>query len=109
MGPARLEVSPEGVVRTCRLACDCRKQGHGPRRKEYIMKTSRKARNGSKVIRIMSFGFKPGAPPSDAALTIDCRGLTNPHYVDELRAKTGPSRAVAEFLKADREVQALLG
>jgi len=72
------------------------------------MTSSRKTSNGSKVIRIMSFGFKHAAPPSDAALIIDCRGLINPHYDEKLRPKTGASKAVADFLRADGEVQALL-
>jgi UPF0042 nucleotide-binding protein len=72
------------------------------------MKTSSKTRNGSKVIRIMSFGFKYGSAPCDSALTIDCRGLINPHYDEKLRPKTGASKAVADYLSANDEVQALL-
>jgi len=61
-----------------------------------------------RVVRVVSCGFKHGAPPSDAALLIDCRGFVNPHYDPKLRPKTGASRAVAEFLRKDGEVQELL-
>jgi UPF0042 nucleotide-binding protein len=72
------------------------------------MGTSIKTRNDSKVIRIISCGFKHGAPPEDAALFIDCRGFINPHYDLKLRPKTGASKAVADYLRADKEIQALL-
>jgi UPF0042 nucleotide-binding protein len=64
-------------------------------------------KDGLKVIRVMSFGFKYGVPPSDAAFTLDCRGLINPHYEDKLRPKTGASVAVVEYLERNEEVQAL--
>jgi RNase adapter protein RapZ len=72
------------------------------------MNTTKRTKNGCKVIRIVSFGFKYGAPPQDAAFTLDCRGLVNPHYEEKLRPKTGASRAVADYLKGDKEVRALL-
>jgi UPF0042 nucleotide-binding protein len=71
------------------------------------MKTS-KTKSGKKVIRIISCGFKHAAPPADAALVIDCRGFINPHYDEKLRPKTGASKAVADYLRADKEVQAML-
>jgi UPF0042 nucleotide-binding protein len=72
------------------------------------MKTSSKTKNGNRIIRIIACGFKFGAPPPDAALVIDCRGLVNPHYDPKLRPKTGASRAVASYLEKDEEVRALL-
>jgi UPF0042 nucleotide-binding protein len=39
-------------------------------------------------IRVMSFGYKQGLP-LDVDLVLDCRFLPNPHWVDELRPKTG--------------------
>jgi UPF0042 nucleotide-binding protein len=36
----------------------------------------------------MSFGYKQGLP-TDVDLVLDCRFLPNPHWVDELRPKTG--------------------
>jgi UPF0042 nucleotide-binding protein len=72
------------------------------------MKTKSKNVGNRKVIRVVSFGFKYGDAPSDAAFVLDCRGLKNPHYERKLRPLTGASRAVAEFLGADKEVKALL-
>jgi len=61
-----------------------------------------------KIIRVMSCGFKFGAPPRDAALVVDCRGFKNPHYDTKLRPKTGASKAVADFLTAEEDVRAML-
>ncbi len=49
------------------------------------------------TINVQSFGFKYGIP-IDADLVFDVRFLPNPHYVDELRPKTGCDREVAEYV-----------
>ncbi len=54
---------------------------------------------GSMSILIQSFGFKRGVP-MDADLVFDVRMLPNPHWVQELRSKTGLDREVQEFLEA---------
>ncbi|MGW4807858.1 RNase adapter RapZ [Kitasatospora sp. NPDC004272] len=46
---------------------------------------------------VMSFGFKYGLPV-DADLVVDCRFLPNPHWVPELRARTGTDPDVAEYV-----------
>lgn len=46
---------------------------------------------------VMSFGFKYGLPV-DADLVVDCRFLPNPHWVPELRARTGTDADVAEYV-----------
>jgi RNase adapter protein RapZ len=46
---------------------------------------------------VMSFGFKYGLPV-DADLVVDCRFLPNPHWVPELRAKTGTDDDVARYV-----------
>jgi len=46
---------------------------------------------------LLSFGFKYGNPV-DADLILDVRFLPNPHFVPSLRAKTGRSKAVRDFL-----------
>jgi UPF0042 nucleotide-binding protein len=53
---------------------------------------------GTMSILIQSFGFKRGVP-ADADLVFDVRMLPNPHWVKELRLKTGLDREVAEFLE----------
>ncbi len=46
---------------------------------------------------VMSFGFKYGLPV-DADLVVDCRFLPNPHWVPELRARTGTDEEVANYV-----------
>ncbi|WP_255528273.1 RNase adapter RapZ [Streptacidiphilus sp. P02-A3a] len=46
---------------------------------------------------VMSFGFKYGLPV-DADLVVDCRFLPNPHWVPELRARTGTDEEVARYV-----------
>jgi len=47
--------------------------------------------------RVLSFGYKHGLP-IDVDIVIDCRFLPNPHWVDELRPKTGLDEAVAAYV-----------
>jgi UPF0042 nucleotide-binding protein len=49
------------------------------------------------VTRVMSFGFKYGLPV-DADLVFDLRFLPNPHFVPELRPKTGLEPEVAKYV-----------
>lgn len=44
-------------------------------------------------VKVMSFGFKYGAP-IDADIIMDVRFLPNPHYIPELRPKTGLDKEV---------------
>ncbi|WP_420428756.1 RNase adapter RapZ [Kordiimonas sp.] len=52
------------------------------------------------VVTFMSFGFANGVP-RDADIVLDVRFLRNPHYVDELRPKTGLEDAVSSYVRAD--------
>lgn len=54
------------------------------------------------VVSLTSFGFKHGAP-SDLDLLFDVRFLANPHFVPELRPKTGDDPAVAAYIERDPE------
>jgi len=65
-------------------------------------------RPGRMVTRIVSFGFKFGIPV-DADLVFDLRYLPNPHFVPELRPKTGLDEAVARFVLDAEETVELLG
>jgi UPF0042 nucleotide-binding protein len=47
--------------------------------------------------RVMSFGYKHGLP-IDVDIVIDCRFLPNPHWVDELRPKTGLDEPVVRYV-----------
>jgi UPF0042 nucleotide-binding protein len=48
-------------------------------------------------VSVTSFGFKYGLPV-DADLVADARFIPNPHWQDELRAKTGNDREVFEYV-----------
>lgn len=61
-----------------------------------------------KLIRVVSCGYKYGAPPSDAAFVLDCRAFDNPFYQPHLRPLTGASRPVQEFLESKDDVQRML-
>jgi len=48
-------------------------------------------------VTVMSFGFKYGLP-LDADLVIDARFLPNPHWIPELRPKTGQDADVRDYV-----------
>jgi UPF0042 nucleotide-binding protein len=47
--------------------------------------------------RVSSFGYKHGLP-RDVDMVIDCRFLPNPHWVDQLRPKSGLDDEVAAYV-----------
>jgi len=49
------------------------------------------------TLRLISFGFKHGAP-AESDMVLDARFLPNPHYVVELRPLTGKDAPVRDFL-----------
>ena len=55
-----------------------------------------------------SFAFKYGVP-LDADYVFDVRVLPNPHYVHELKPLTGRDGPVADYLRAQPEVEEMLG
>lgn len=63
---------------------------------------------GTMSILIQSFGFKRGVP-ADADLVFDVRMLPNPHWVKELRLKTGLDDEVATFLENQPMTEELYG
>ena len=65
-------------------------------------------KNKKKIIRLMSCGYKYGAPPADAAFVLDCRNFKNPFYEPQLRPLTGASRPVQQFLENEESVQLML-
>ena len=50
-------------------------------------------------VTVISFGFKYGIPV-DADFVADMRFLPNPHWVPELRPRTGQDREVADYVKS---------
>jgi UPF0042 nucleotide-binding protein len=57
--------------------------------------------------RVLTFGFKHGLP-AEADLLFDVRHLPNPHFVPELKPKSGRDPAVANYVLAHPEAKALL-
>ena len=58
-----------------------------------------KSGSGTMSLLFQSFGFKRGVP-ADADLVFDVRMLPNPHWVKELRMKSGLDVEVQEFLES---------
>jgi len=56
---------------------------------------------------VMSFGFKYGLPV-DADLVVDCRFLPNPHWIPELRPRTGLDPEVSDYVLAQVGAKELL-
>jgi RNase adapter protein RapZ len=59
------------------------------------------------IISATSFGYKFGTP-HDVDLLFDVRFLANPHFVPELRGKTGTDPAVAAYIEQDPETGSFL-
>lgn len=60
------------------------------------------------LVSATSFGFKFGVP-HDVDLLFDVRFLVNPHFVPELKGKTGLDPAVAAYIEKDPETSVFLG
>ncbi len=59
------------------------------------------------IVSATSFGYKFGIP-HDVDLLFDVRFLANPHFVPELRGKTGMDPAVAAYIEKDPETRAFM-
>lgn len=57
---------------------------------------------------VVSFSFRKGLP-READLVFDVRFLRNPHYVEELRPKSGMDSDVAAYIEADPAAAGFLG
>lgn len=67
--------------------------------REVFMALSRgRTAPGRLLITFASFGFKHGVP-AEADLVFDVRCLPNPHFVPELRQRTGRDRLVIQFME----------
>lgn len=60
------------------------------------------------LVSATSFGYKFGGP-HDVDLLFDVRFLANPHFVPELKPKTGLDPAVAAYIEQDPETGRFLG
>ncbi|MDF1597167.1 MAG: RNase adapter RapZ [Acidimicrobiia bacterium] len=59
------------------------------------------------LVTVRSFGFKHG-PPRDVDLMFDVRFLPNPHWVPELRPKTGRDEAVRDYVLGNDDTIAFM-
>ena len=62
---------------------------------------------GQLQLQVQSFGFRNGLPLG-ADLVFDVRFLDNPHFVEELRPKTGLDPKVSSFVLSQTDYQAFL-
>ena len=53
--------------------------------------------DGALHVNVVSFGYKHGLP-IDVDLVFDCRFITNPHWVEELRELTGLEPSVRDYV-----------
>lgn len=58
-------------------------------------------------IHLVSFGFRHGVP-RDADLIFDVRFLKNPHYVSELKHKTGLDEQVGAYVSEDQDYESFM-
>lgn len=76
-------------------------------RRRLVEHVAREATQQRMVTRVVSFGFRYGLPV-DADLLFDLRYLPNPHFIPELKPKTGLDQPVADFVLAQPEAIELL-
>ncbi|HLV02536.1 MAG TPA: RNase adapter RapZ, partial [Acidobacteriota bacterium] len=58
-------------------------------------------------VSVVSFGFKHGLP-FNSDLVFDLRFLPNPHFVPELKEKTGNDPEVIDFMRAQPETAEII-
>jgi len=75
--------------------------------KEILTRQFLRKKGLSLQIVVVSFGYKYGIP-LDSDLVFDTRFLPNPHYVDNLRDKTGKNLKVKEYVLQAKETQSFL-
>lgn len=76
--------------------------------REIIFEQFVEATNPFKMsINLISFGYRYGIP-SNADLIMDVRFLPNPHFIEELREKTGNSREVSRYVLTKEEAKEFL-
>jgi len=77
--------------------------------REVFLQFSRgRAPRGRMLTTFLSFGYKHGLP-GEADLVFDVRCLPNPHFVPELRARTGKDRLVVQFMEDHGESAGFIG
>jgi RNase adapter protein RapZ len=76
--------------------------------RSFLQKTFAAApESAGMIVSATSFGYKFGTP-HDVDLLFDVRFLANPHFVPELKGKTGTDPAVAAYIEKDPETPAFM-
>ncbi|MEE4297255.1 MAG: RNase adapter RapZ [Wenzhouxiangella sp.] len=74
-------------------------------RRQVLRRIGQGGREGIQTLVLESFGFKNGVPP-DVDFVFDARCLPNPHWIDELRPRTGLDIEVRDWLESHDRVPA---
>jgi RNase adapter protein RapZ len=119
----RHPLSPEGSIATG-IAAERRMLGPIRERSDFVIDSSGlkaahlrrriadellpRHRRGRLALTFQSFGFKHG-PPRDADVVFDVRFLPNPHYVPDLRPKTGLDPEVVAYVAREGKLAEFYG
>ncbi|MFW5815535.1 MAG: RNase adapter RapZ [Wenzhouxiangella sp.] len=74
-------------------------------RRQVLRRVGQGAGGGIQTLVLESFGFKNGVPP-DVDFVFDARCLPNPHWIAELRPRTGLDAEVRSWLESHERVKA---
>ncbi len=74
-------------------------------RRQVLRRIGQGDNEGIQTLVLESFGFKNGVPP-DVDFVFDARCLPNPHWIDELRPRTGLDVEVRDWLEQHDRVLA---
>jgi len=66
--------------------------------RELVMQSIGNTRGAGFSVLLRSFGYKHGIP-ADADFVFDARCLPNPHWIPDLRGRTGLDKEVADYLE----------
>lgn len=104
----------EGIEKERKLLQEIRERAHqiidtsnlsaAELKAKLVQRFSNVAVKSALSLNIVSFGFKYGIP-IDADLVFDVRFLPNPHYVPELKPKTGCDAEVSQYVLKWTETQ----
>ncbi|MFP4208948.1 MAG: RNase adapter RapZ [Wenzhouxiangella sp.] len=74
-------------------------------RRQVLRRIGQGGSGGIQTLVLESFGFKNGVPP-DVDFVFDARCLPNPHWIAELRPRTGLDAEVRDWLESHDRVRA---
>ncbi len=87
----------EAVKAECDIAIDTSDLNVHQLRSRLVELFGTESPGGEMQTQVVSFGYKHGLP-LDVDIVLDCRFLSNPHWVEELRPLTGQDEAVRDYV-----------